>query len=453
MRTLRRPARAWFVLDELVSSGFTRAFRHRNYRLFFFGQLISLTGTWMQSVAESWLVFRLTGSSALLGVAAFATQVPVLLLAPVGGIVADRANRHRVLIATQTASMVLPLTLAALTLTGRVQVWHVFVLAACLGVINAFDIPTRQAFVMDMVGREDLVNAIALNSSMVNGARVVGPAAAGLLVAAVGEGWCFLVNGVSYVAVVIGLLMMRVAARTRPPHATNPARDIVEGFRFVVRTGPVRALLVLLGAISFAGMPYAVLMPVFAEQILHGGARELGLLMGCSGAGALAGALSLATRKSVRGLGRWVLTAAAAFGIALILFSFSRWFWLSAVLLVPVGASMMVEMAASNTLIQSMVPDALRGRVMAVYSMMFMGMAPFGALWSGAVAERIGAPATVAIGGLVCIGAATVFGLRLPALRPAAQRLIVAQGLAGGDPPQEITVATNPTAFEPDTGR
>lgn len=426
-----------------MASDFLRAFRHRNYRLFFFGQLISLTGTWMQSVAESWLVFRLTGSSALLGVAAFAAQVPVLLLAPLGGIVADRANRHRVLIATQTVSMILPLTLAALTLSGHVRVWHVFVLASCLGIVNAVDIPARQAFVMDMVGREDLVNAIALNSSMVNGARVVGPSIAGLLVAAVGEGWCFLLNGVSYLGVIGGLLMMRVAARraSAGPHA--PWRDIVEGFQFVVRTAPVRALLLLLGAVSFSGMPYAVLMPVFAEDILHGGPKGLGLLMGCSGAGALVGALTLATRRGVRGLGTWVVTAAASFGVALILFSLSRVFWLSALLLVPVGMTMMVQMAASNTLIQSMVPDALRGRVMAVYSMMFMGMAPFGALWAGAVAERIGAPLTVAIGGVVCIGAAAIFGVRLPSLRPVARELIVAQGLAGGDPP---ATATSPSA-------
>lgn len=416
-----------------------RAFRHRNYRLFFGGQLISLTGTWMQSVAESWLVYRLTGSSALLGVSAFATQIPVFLFATIGGTVADRSNRHRILIATQSASMVLPFILAVLTLTHRVQVWHVFVLAACLGIVNAFDIPARQAFVMDLVGREDLVNAIALNSSMVNGARIVGPSVAGLLVAAVGEGWCFLLNAISYSAVITGLLLMRLDAARAAPVRRSAWRDTLEGFRFVGRTAPVRALLLLLGAVSFAGMPYAVLMPVFAESILHGNAETLGVLMGCSGAGALAGALTLATRSGVRGLGRWVVTAAACFGVALMLFSLSRAMWLSAVLLVPVGASMMVQMASSNTLVQSMVPDALRGRVMAVYSMMFMGMAPFGALWAGWVAERIGAPETVAIGGVICIVAAAIFASRLPALRVEARELIVAQGLAGGDPPAEIT--------------
>ena len=435
---MRRSARTWIVQHEL------RAFRHRNYRLFFGGQLISLTGTWMQSVAESWLVFRLTGSSALLGVSSFASLVPVFLFATVGGTVADRSNRHRIIVATQSASMALPLVLAALTLTHTVRVWHVFVLAAILGVVNAFDIPARQAFLVEMVGREDLMNAIALNSSMVNGARVVGPAVAGLLVAAVGEGWCFLLNGLSYIAVIAGLLMMEVPRRPRRAAPRSALRDTIDGFRFVARTAPVRALLILLGIISFAGMPYSVLMPVFAESILHGGARGLGLLMGASGLGALGGALSLVRRRGVRGLGRWVAAASTSFGIALIAFSLSRAFWLSALLLVPVGASMMVEMASSNTLIQAMVPNELRGRVMAVYSMMFMGMAPFGALFAGWVAERVGAPRTVAFGGLVCVAAAGVFALRLPVLRDEGRRLIVAQEVAGGDPAAEITVPREP---------
>jgi MFS family permease len=419
---------------------FTRAFRHRNYQLFFAGQLVSLTGTWMQSVAESWLVFRLTGSAALLGVTSFATGARVFLFATSGGIAADRADRRRILIVTQSLSMLLPLTLAALTLSGHVRVWHVFVLATCLGVVNAFDIPARQSFVVEMVGREDLTNAIALNSSMVNGARVVGPAIAGLLVAAVGEGWCFLLNGISYSAVIAGLAMMKVPRR--PRHLRRSAwRDTVEGFQFSTRTSPVRALLMLLGLISFAGMPYSVLMPVFAETILGAGPKGLGLLMGASGLGALGGALALLSRRGVRGLGRWVAVSAAAFGVALIAFSYSRMFWLSALLLIPVGAAMMVEMAASNTLLQAMVPDALRGRVMALYSMMFMGMAPFGALFAGWIAERYGAPATVAIGGVVCLASAGVFSLRLPALRNEARELIIAQEMAGGDPPAEMTGA------------
>ena len=413
----------------------TRAFRHRNYQLFFSGQLISLTGTWMQMVAESWLVYRLTGSSALLGVAAFASQIPIFLFATIGGTVADRFNRHRFIIVTQSISMILPLVLATLTFTGVVRVWHVFVLAAALGLVNAFDVPARQAFFVEMVGHDDLMNAIALNSSMVNGARIVGPALAGLLVAAVGESWCFLLNGISYIAVITGLLMMKVPRRPKATRPTSPVRDTLDGFQFVARTAPVRAILLLLGLLSLAGMPYTVLMPIFADQILGGGAQHLGLLMGAAGVGALGGALSLAFRSGVRGLGNWVATSAAAFGIALVLFSFSRVFWLSAVLLVPVGAAMMVEMAASNTLIQAMVPDALRGRVMAVYSMMFMGMAPFGALIAGSVAERLGAPWTVAAGGIVCVVAASVFAFRLPSLRVEGRRLIVAQEMAAGNPP------------------
>ena len=418
---------------------FTRAFRHRNYQLFFAGQLVSLTGTWMQSVAESWLVFRLTGSAALLGATSFATLAPVFLFATLGGILADRVDRRRILLATQTMSMVLPLTLAALTLSGHVRVWHVFVLATCLGIVNAFDIPARQSFVVEMVGREDLRNAIALNSSMVNGARVVGPAVAGLLVAAVGEGWCFLINGISYLAVIAGLAMMKVPRRPRPMTRRSAWRDTVEGFRFAAKTTPIRALLILLGVLSFAGMPYSVLMPVFAESILGAGPKGLGLLMGASGLGALGGALALLSRRGVRGLGRWVAVSAAAFGVALVAFSFSRTFWLSALLLIPVGGAMMVEMAASNTLLQAMVPDHLRGRVMALYSMMFMGMAPFGALFAGWVAERFGAPVTVAIGGVVCLAAGGVFSLRLPKIRHEARELIVAQEMAGGDPPAEMT--------------
>ena len=414
---------------------FLRSFRHRNYQLFFGGQLISLTGTWMQQIAQSWLVYRLTRSAGLLGLVSFAGQIPVFMLAAIGGAVADRVNRHRIIVWTQTLSMVLAFILATLTLSGAIRVWHLFVLAALLGVINAFDIPARQAFMVDMVGREDLMNAIALNSSMVNGARVVGPAIAGGVVAWVGEGWCFFLNGVSYVAVIIGLLLMRLEhVRRAVRSGRSAAGDIVDGFRFVGRTAPVLTLLLLLGVVSLTAMPYAVLMPVFADQILHGGAAGLGLLTGASGVGALGGALSLALRRGVKGLGTWVAVSTFAFGVALLLFAWSHSFWLSAALLVPVGAAMMVQMAASNTLIQAMVPDHLRGRVMAVYSMMFMGMAPFGALFAGWMAERAGAPRTVAVGGAICIGAAIAFRLRLPAIRGEARELIIAQGLAGGDP-------------------
>ena len=416
-----------------------RAFRHRNYQLFFGGQLISLTGTWMQNVAQAWLVYRLTGSAVLLGLIGFSNQIPVFLLATFGGSVADRFNRRYVIVATQTAAMLLALILAVLTLTGRIQVWHIFVLAAGLGVVNAFDIPTRQAFVVDLVGRDDLINAIALNSSMFNGARMIGPAIAGVLVDAIGEGWCFFANSVSYLAVIAGLLLMRMTIRTRVPVPGSALASSIEGFRYVRRTQPIRALLLLLGLVSLVGMPYVVLMPIFADQILHGGPQGLGILMGTVGVGALAGALMLAMKKSIRGLGHWIAVAATGFGVSLILFSLSRTFWLSAALLMPVGFSVMVEMASSNTLIQSLVPDSLRGRVMAVYSMMFMGMAPFGSLLAGVLAQRLGAPATVAIGGVVCIAGAAVFALHLPHLRREARQIIIALEAGGGEPAEEMT--------------
>jgi MFS family permease len=415
-----------------------RALRHRNFQLFFSGQLISLIGTWMQSVAQAWLVYRLTGSSFLLGSVGFASQFPVFLVAPLGGIVADRHNRQRVVIGTQTASMILAFILAGLTLTGTVRVWHIFVLAAMLGVVNAFDIPGRQAFLVDMVGKEDLMNAIALNSSMFNGARIIGPAIAGVLVAKIGEGWCFFSNGVSYIAVIIGLFLMRVSPPIYRGQA-SPLAHIIEGFRFVRHTAPIRAILSLLGLVSFVAMPYTVLMPIFADRILHGGARALGILMGATGVGALLGALTLATKTDVRGLGRWVAYSCGGFGVSLILFAFSRNLWLSASLLLPVGFCMMLQMSSSNTLIQTMVPDHLRGRVMAVYSMMFMGMAPFGAFFAGALADRLGAPLTVTMGAVAAIGGAALFWLRLPGFRVEARRLIVAQAMTGGDPPEEMT--------------
>ncbi len=427
------------------------ALRHRNFQLFFSGQLISLIGTWMQTVAQSWLVYRLTGSGLLLGSVGFASQIPVFLVAPIGGITADRMNRQRVVIATQTISMVLAFILAALTLTHTVQVWHIFVLAASLGVVNAFDIPGRQAFLVDMVGKEDLMNAIALNSSMFNGARVIGPAVAGVLVARLGEGWCFFANGVSYIAVIVGLLLMNVHSPARAIGA-SPFEHVVEGFRFVNDTAPIRALLMLLGVVSATGMPYVVLMPIFADEILHKGGQglasligshdlgavRLGILMGAAGVGALLGALTLAVRTGVKGLARWVAACCAGFGVSLILFSASRSFWLSVALLLPVGYFIMLQMASSNTLIQVMVPDALRGRVMAVYSMMFMGLAPLGSLMGGALADRLGAPLTVAMGGLASVAGAVWFGMHLPKIRIEARKLILAQQMAGGEPAEEI---------------
>ena len=416
-----------------------RALGHRNYRLFFSGQIISLIGTWMQSIAQSWLVYRLTKSSLLLGLVGFAGQIPVFLFATLGGVFADRHSRHRIVIATQTSAMLLAFILSALTLLGHIQVWQILLLASLLGIVNAFDIPARQAFIVEMVNSEDLINAIALNSAMFNGARILGPAVAGVLVAAIGEGWCFFANGVSFLAVIVGLLLMIVTPRERSGRMASGLEGVREGFRFVAHTGPIRALLFLLGLVSLTGMPYAVLMPIFADKILHSGARTLGLLMGSTGVGALAATLVMAARREVHGLGRWINYASAGFGSTLILFSFSRSLPLSLALLLPAGFCMLIQMASSNTLIQTMVPDDLRGRVMSVYSMMFMGMAPFGALLAGVVAHRLGAPITVAIGGTVCIAGSLMFGSKWTTLRAEAHQLIVAQGIRSGEPVEEMT--------------
>ncbi|MFH0911800.1 MAG: MFS transporter [Planctomycetota bacterium] len=423
-----------------------RAFRHRNYRLFFGGQFISVTGTWMQMIAQSWLVYRLTGSAVLLGLVGFLGQIPVFLFATLGGTVADRYKRRHIIVITQTTAMLLAFLLAGLTLTGRVQVWHVLVLASCLGVVNAFDAPTRQAFVVDMVGKEDILNAIALNSSLFNSARILGPSMGGIIIAYIGEGWCFFLNAASYLAVIAGLLLMRIEPPARSPVPGKALASILEGFRYVGRTRSIRALLLLLGLVSLTGMPYVVLMPIFVYEILQRGPVEMGWMMGASGIGALTGALVLATRKNVHGLGRWVAIACASFGLCLILFASSRHYWLSAALLLPVGFSMITQMASSNTLIQSIVPDHLRGRVMAVYAMMFMGMAPFGSLLSGILAKHLGAPITVTIGGAACLAGAAAFALRMPTLNYEAPQIIVSLETPAGDPPDEATGAESAMA-------
>lgn len=421
-----------------------RSLRHRNFQLFFSGQLISLIGTWMDNIAEAWLVYRLTGSSLLLGTVAFAGQIPVFLMAPIGGMAADRLDRHKIVIATQASSMVLAFTLAGLTLSGRVKVWEVVLLASLMGVVNAFDIPARQAFLVEMVGREDLMNAIALNSSMFNGARVIGPSIAGIIVAGVGEGWCFFANAVSYIAVITGLLLMKLGPRRRVAIDTSPFEHIAEGFRFVSRARPIRALLLLIGLVSFVAVPYSVLMPIFADRILHGGALGLGLLMGAAGVGALLGALTLTLRSGVQGLGRWVGWAAMGFGASLVLFSFSRVFWVSFALLIPVGYGVMLQMACCNTLIQSMVPDHLRGRALAAYTMMFMGMAPLGSLFAGAAAEHVGAPWTVGLGGTAAIIGGIVFLRSLPNLRFEARELLVATQTAADESAEEAPAGKMP---------
>lgn len=391
----------------------TRALRHRNYRLFFVGQLVSLIGTWMQIIAQSWLVFRLTQSPFLLGLAGFAGQVPMFAIGPFMGAVADRFPRRRILIATSLVSCVLAILMGTLTVTGRIEIWHVFALAALLGTVNALDAPTRQSFLLEMVERTDLPSAIALNSSVFNAARMVGPALGGLLVAAVGEGWCFVGNGISYLAATSALAMMRLAAVPRPPRREGGRwAEIVGGIRYARETPEVGRALVLLGIVSLAGMPYATLMPIFATDILGGGPRALGILMSASGFGALAGALTLAARQGgAASLAPWPRRAAAAFGAGLVLFAGSTHFWVSAAILCGTGFALMFQAGTTNMIIQLGVPDALRGRVMALYTSTFIGLAPFGALLAGTLAHQIGAPWTVALCGLACLAAALVIPL------------------------------------------
>ena len=415
-----------------------RALGYRNYRLFFSGQSVSLVGTWMTRIATSWLVYRLTGSAFLLGVVGFAGQIPGFVLAPFAGVWVDRWDRHRTLVVTQILSMMQSLALAGLALGGIITVGDIIWLSLAQGLINAFDMPARQAFVVQMVeNRDDLGNAIALNSSMVNAARLIGPSIAGVIIAAVGEGYCFLLDGISYIAVIVSLLLMRITLeQARPPQRKALRHELQEGWDYVTRFVPVRALLLLLALVSLVGMPYTVLMPIFAGNVLHGGAHTLGFLMGASGVGALAAALMLAARKSVLGLGRVVPIAAAIFGAGLIAFGYSRLLALSLVLMLVTGGAMMEQMAASNTILQTIVDEDKRGRVMSFYSMAFMGMAPFGSLLAGGLAARIGAPNTLAISGVVCILGAAWFAIHLPELRrhvhPVYVRLGIISEIASG---------------------
>jgi MFS family permease len=396
-----------------------RALRHRNYRLFFGGQSVSLIGTWMTRIATSWLVYRLTDSALLLGLVGFAGQIPTFLLAAFAGVWVDRWNRHRVLVITQVLAMIQSFALAALTLAHRITVWDVICLGAFQGLINAFDMPARQAFVVEMVeDRADLGNAIALNSSMVNMARLVGPSLAGIIIAAVGEGYCFLIDGISYIAVIVSLLAMRIKSEPRRGRG-DIWHELGEGWTYVSQSVAIRSILLLLALVSLIGMPYTVLMPIFAGKILHGGAHTLGFLMGASGVGALVGAFQLAARRSVLGLGRVVGLAAAIFGAGLIAFSQSRWMWLSLALMFVIGYGMMQQMAASNTILQTIVDEDKRGRVMSYYTMSFVGMAPFGSLLAGTVANRIQAPATLLISGAICVLATAWYFAHLSAIRNA----------------------------------
>ena len=415
-----------------------RALRFRNYRLFFGGQIVSLIGTWMTNIATSWLVYRLTGSALLLGVIGFSGQLPTFLVLPFAGTYVDRANRHRLLIGTQIFSMAQSFALAGLTLSGQITIPWLLVLSAFQGVVNAFDMPCRQAFVVQMIDKkEDLGNAIALNSSMFNAARIVGPAIAGALIAVVGEGWCFFVDGVSYLAVIAALMAMTITAhqpRRRP--RTSGLTELREGLSYSLKSQPIRSLIGLIALFGLMGIPYVVLMPVFAAEILHGGPHTLGYLMTAAGAGALTGGLWLASRRSVLGLGRIISLAATAFGAGLVAFSFSRQLWLSLVCLTIGGCGFMVQMAGSNTILQTIVDDDKRGRVMSLFVMAFIGTAPFGSLLAGSVSHEIGVPHTLLISGISCIAGAFWFYRQLPeirnAVRPIYRRLGILPEIATG---------------------
>jgi len=398
-----------------------RALERRNYRLFFGGQSLSLIGTWMTRIATNWLVYRLTGSAWMLGIIGFLGQAPTFFLGPFAGVWVDRWSRHRTLVWTQTLSMIQSFALAALAFSGRIAIWQIAVLSVMQGIINAFDTPARQAFLLEMVGDRDVLpNAIALNSTMVNMARLLGPAIGGLIIAAAGEAWCFTIDGISYCAVILSLLMMTIAAAPpRRREEENLWRELREGFGYVSGSLPIRAILLLLAVVSLVGMPYTVLLPIFASKVFHGGAHTLGLLMGSAGVGALMAALTMAARRTILGLGRRIGYAALAFGAALFLFALSTNIILSVALLMLTGFAMMTHMAASNTILQTIADPDKRGRVMSYYTMAFLGMTPFGSLFGGAIAARFGAPRALLTSGIICIACAGIYFTQLPAIRRA----------------------------------
>jgi MFS family permease len=405
------------------------ALQYRNYRLFFGGQGISLIGTWMQRIAMWWLVYRLTNSPFLLGVVGFTGQIPIFLLTPFAGVLADRMNRQRVLVITQTLAMMQAFILALLVLAGAIAVWHIISLSMFLGVIDAFDMPVRQSFMVEIVQAKDLGNAIALNSSIVNSAQLLGPSIAGILIASMGEGVCFLLNGISYLFVIVSLLAMKITSRKIETQNTHVLQGIREGFSYAFGFTPIRSILLLLALVSLIGMPFRVLMPVFARDVLGGGPHTLGFLMGSSGLGALVGSVYLASRKSVLGLGKWIALATGVFGIGLIAFSLSRVLWFSLFLIFLASFGVMVQFASSNTILQTVVDEDKRGRVMSFYAMALRGMAPFGSLLAGGLAGKIGAPHTLMIGGLSCFLGALAFGRKLPLLREMVRPIYVRMGI------------------------
>jgi MFS family permease len=407
-----------------------RSMKYRNYRLFFIGQGISLTGTWMQLIALSWLVYRMTNSALLLGLVGFAGQIPTFILAPLAGVVADRYNKRRVLIITQALAMAQAFILSVLVLSGNIAVWHIVALSIFLGLVNSFDIPTRHSFVVEIIdSNQDLGNAVALNSSLFNVARLIGPSLAGILIALVGEGVCFLINAISYIAIFITLISIRLTPRKTIISRQHIFQELKEGFVYAYNFTPIRTILLILALISLMGVPYQVLMPVFARDIFHGGPATMGYLMAVSGAGALAGAIYLAGRESVIGLNRIIAVSSGVFGIGVIIFGMSTVILFSVPFIFIIGFAMMVQMAASNTVLQTIVEEGKRGRVMSMYTMAFMGTMPFGSLMAGGLADIIGAPNTLLIGGACCIAGSFVFARRLQALRQKVRPIYIKKGI------------------------
>lgn len=427
------------LLTQLGKLGYMfQALQHRNYRLFFFGQAVSLIGLWMTRMATQWLVYRLTDSAWMLGVVGFCQLAPAFVLSPLAGTLIDRWNRHTVLLITQIASMIVSLMLAALALTGVIEVWHILLLCAAEGAVRGFGIPARQAIIAKLVnGPENIPNAIALNSTVFNSARLIGPALGGIAVAAVGEGLCFLIDGLSYIAVVASLLAMRMPPAPAPRKPSPVLREMREGFAHTFGYAPYRALLTTVGCIVLlGGAPQMALMSEFAKQVLRGDATTLGVLMSATGAGALLGAIYLATRRSVRGLGNVIAGSAIVMGAMLIVFSATRNIYLAATVLTIVGFTMMTIMAGCNTIMQTLVDEDKRGRVMALFVMTFTGAAPIGQLLSGAVAEQIGTPWTLAIGGSACVLAGLNFARMLPTIRAIARPIYIERGIIAEDSPQ-----------------
>ena len=415
-----------------------RSIENRNYRLYFVGQSVSVLGGWLQSVAQAWLVYRLTNSSLLLGLVVFIGQVPLLFLSPLGGLIADRYSRRGVVTAAQIASMLLAFALAALMLSGQVRLWEIMVLAGLQGAVSAVDVPARQALVSVIVEADNLLNAVALNSSIFSNASAVAPVVAGYLVAAIGEGWCCAINGVTYLAMIGSVLLMRFEEHREHGAKQSALSSIREGFHFIHDTAPIRRIMALLAAVSLLGAPFTVLMPVFSDKILHAGPRGLGFLMSANGLGCLIGSLLLASRSGLTGLGRWIVFGSAGFGATLVLFSLSSSLLLSLLILVPAGFFLFYEITASNTLVQAMSPQAMRGRSIGVLSMLILGIAPFGALLAGFLAERFGAAKIVAAGGLACVIGSLACLYDLPSLTVQGRQLLLANfkpaGINAPDP-------------------